>query len=135
MDLRPLHSRLSPESAAYPPGPATRSLATRTPIGRRKRDTPETWGGLCEFYGNRRRSRQFVIHMYHAALLLFAAGCVLQEEPLSGSHHTLQGHQRTVRVDHKCLGTLVELRAFTLGSVNDNGNVQINPPAAAALQP
>jgi hypothetical protein len=110
-------------------------LAAGTPIRRRKRHAPETRRGLCEFHSNRRRPGQFLIHRDHAALFLLSAGCVLQEQSLPGSNHAFQGHQRAVRTHHKRLRALIELRAFALGSVDDNGNAQINPLAAPAFQP
>ena len=76
-----------------------------------------------------------MIHGDHAALLLFPAGCVLQEQSLLGSYHALQGQQRAMRIDHKCLRAFVELWAFFRRSVHDNGNVQIYPTTAAAFQP
>jgi DNA phosphorothioation-dependent restriction protein DptG len=110
-------------------------LAAGNPIRRRKRHAPEARRGLCEFHGNRRRPGQILIHRDHTALFLLSAGCVLQEQSLPGSNHALQSHQRTVRTDHQRLRALIKLRAFALGSVDNNGNAQINPLAASAFQP
>src|SRR5882757_8729603 len=114
-------------------GPA--GLGAGSPIGRRKRHPPKARRGLCELHSNRGRSRHFVIHGDHPALLLFPAGFVLQEQLLPGSYHALQSQQRTMSVDHKGLRIFREPRAFIRRSVHHNWNVQINPPAAPAFQP
>src|SRR5258708_36154908 len=88
------------------------ALAARTPIRRGKRHSPETWRGLCEFHCDRRRTRKFLIHGDHAALLLLTAGHVLQEESLPGSYHALQSQQRAMRIHHKGLRAFMELRTF-----------------------
>src|SRR5215831_512304 len=41
------------------------------PIGGRIRDAPEGGCGSCELYCNLSRSRQFLLHVDHAALFLF----------------------------------------------------------------
>jgi hypothetical protein len=53
---------------------------------------------------------------------------------LPGNNHALQGDQRTVRADHQRLRVFIELRTFALGSVDNNGNAQINAPATAGFQ-
>jgi hypothetical protein len=40
-----------------------------------------------------------------------------------------------MRADHKCLRIFIELRAFPLGSVNDNWDAQINPLTAPVFEP
>jgi hypothetical protein len=46
------------------------------------RDTPEACRGPCEFNCNFGRTHQILIHIDHAALLLFPTGYILHEEHL-----------------------------------------------------
>lgn len=69
------------------------------------------------------------------ALLFFPAGRILQEESLLRSDHALQGYQRAVRAYHQSLRIFIKLRAFFRRSADENGNAQIYPAAAPALQP
>ena len=110
-------------------------LGVGGPIGRRERYAPEPRCGPCEFHGNRWRPCQFLIHRDYAALFLLPAACVLQKQSLLGSYHSLQGHQRAMRADHQCPGTLIKFRTFPRRSVDNYGNVQFNPLAPPVFRP
>jgi len=64
-----------------------RNLGFASPIGRWKRKVPKARCGPCQFHCNFGRPRRLLLHIDHAALLLFPAVRVLQEEPLPGCDH------------------------------------------------
>ena len=80
--------RSGAHSAMHPSSSIPGLGGSSSPIRRRKRDVPEIRCGLGEFHGNLRRSHPVVLHVDHAALLLFPAVGVLHEESLLRCHQT-----------------------------------------------